>query len=131
MALLSSRAHARVPTALGSASLPARPLRLVLTRAEPPTGGARVTREYRDGDADVTVSPPAAKQTSEGLYVDADAPRAPRPKSNLSKEMKTKLRQEYMGLGGAENTAMNSNYFLWMCGIVAVLAVCSKLIGAI
>lgn len=27
-----------------------------------------------------------------------------RPKSNMSKEMKAKLRQEYLGLGGSEST---------------------------
>jgi hypothetical protein len=32
------------------------------------------------------------------------APLAPRKTDNLSKEMKKRLRQEYMGLGGAENT---------------------------
>lgn len=49
----------------------------------------------------------------------------------MSKEMKARLRQEYIGFGGAENKAMSSNYFLWIAVVVAVLAVMSKMIGAI
>ncbi|KXZ55581.1 hypothetical protein GPECTOR_2g1130 [Gonium pectorale] len=101
---LVSRASTRVPCAMGTAALPARPLRLVLARAEPPTGGAKVTREFREGDSEVTVpGAPTARKQSDGLYVDADAPpMRPRP-GNLSKEMKARLRAEYTGLGGAEN----------------------------
>ena len=49
----------------------------------------------------------------------------------MSKEMKARLRQEYVGFGGSESKAMGSNYFLVIAVVVAVLAVMSKLIGAI
>lgn len=41
------------------------------------------------------------------------------------------MRQEYLGLGGAENTAMGGNYFLYIIIIISVLAILSKLTGAI
>ncbi|GLC70720.1 hypothetical protein PLESTF_001026300 [Pleodorina starrii] len=101
---LQSRSVLRPAPALGSASLPVRPVRLVLARAEPPSGGARVTREFREGDSEVTIpGAPSNGRQSDGLYVDVNAP-PPRPrKDNMSKEMKARLRKEYTGLGGAEN----------------------------
>ncbi|GIL79761.1 hypothetical protein Vretimale_12400 [Volvox reticuliferus] len=130
---LQIRPVVRTPTALGPAVLPVRSLRFVLARADPPSGGARVTREFKEGDSEVTIpgAPSNASKQTDGLYVDVnDPPRRPK-QDNLSKEMKARLRAEYTGLGGAENTAMTSNYFLWICIIVAVLAISSKMIGAI
>lgn len=49
----------------------------------------------------------------------------------MSDEYKKKLRQEYLSLGGSPNTAMGSNYFLWIGGVIAFLAVLSWLTGAI
>jgi hypothetical protein len=73
---LQSRSTLRSPSALGSAALPVRPVRLVLARAEPPSGGARVTREFREGDSDVTIpgAPSSVKKQGDGLYVDVNAP---------------------------------------------------------
>ncbi|EFJ49415.1 hypothetical protein VOLCADRAFT_74218 [Volvox carteri f. nagariensis] len=108
-------------------------MRLVLTRADPPSSGARVTREFREGDSEVTIpgAPSNVSKQADGLYVDVNEPPR-RPKTdNMSKEMKARLRAEYTGLGGAENKAMSSNYFLWISIIVALLAISSKLIGAI
>lgn len=53
------------------------------------------------------------------------------PRTELSSGMKEKLRSEYVGLGGSENQAMGSNYFLIIMVVVAVLAAASKLTGAI
>lgn len=94
--------------------------------------GPRVTREYREGDESVSVPKSSTTEPTPGgpLYADQVASQI-KPKSNLSKEMKQRLRQEYVGLGGAEGKAMNSNYFLWIIGIISVLAVASKLTGAI
>lgn len=71
-----------------------------------------------------------SKTSDKALYAD-QIPPALRQKENMSKEMKQRLRQEYYGLGGAENKAMDSNYFLWIIAVVSVLAVLSKLTGAI
>lgn len=76
------------------------------------------------------VVPGQEKKADNALYVD-QIPAAARPKDNMSREMKQRLRQEYYGLGGAENQAMSSNYFLWIILVIAVLAVLSKLTGAI
>ncbi|GLI68075.1 hypothetical protein VaNZ11_012405 [Volvox africanus] len=103
---LQIRSAVRTPTALGPAFLPVRSLRHVLARADPPSGGARVTREFKEGDSEVTIpgAPTNASKQTDGLYVDVnEAPRRPK-QGNLSKEMKARLRAEYTGLGGAENT---------------------------
>jgi len=53
------------------------------------------------------------------------------PRSEMSDEYKKKLRQEYLSLGGSPNTAMGSNYFLWIGVVIGTLAVLSWLTGAI
>lgn len=135
MALASSRVQAPARPAAGSPAVPRVPARarcLVAVRAAP-----KVTREYRESDDSMSMpgASPSSSQPAQApgaMYVDDSAPaRAPPKKGNLSKEMKARLRQEYVGLGGAENAAMSNNYFLWMIGIVAVLAISSKMIGAI
>ncbi|KAL6765872.1 hypothetical protein V8C86DRAFT_2450883 [Haematococcus lacustris] len=94
--------------------------------------GPRVTREYREDDDTVSTPPATPPSTSAqgAMYAD-EPPKAVPRKSNLSKEMKAKLRKEYVGMGGAENTAMPNNNFLLVIIVVSVLAVASKLIGAI
>eukprot|EP00667_Euglena_gracilis_P024279 EG_transcript_27835 len=52
---------------------------------------------------------------------------APKP-VEVSAEMKRKLRQEYLALGGGTNARMN-NYFLWICVVVSALAVATWLSG--
>mmetsp|Transcript_1090 Transcript_1090/g.2540 ORF Transcript_1090/g.2540 Transcript_1090/m.2540 type:complete len:134 (-) Transcript_1090:95-496(-) len=49
----------------------------------------------------------------------------------MSEEQKKKLKAEYLSFGGSTNTAMGSNYYLWIIGIISLLAVLSKLTGAI
>jgi hypothetical protein len=101
----------------------------VVVCAEGP--GGKPIREFREDTGEISV--PGEKQQQQGpqgaLYAD-QAPEAMK-KQNLSKEMKQKLRQEYYGLGGAENKAMNGNYFLWIIVVISILAVLSKLTGAI
>lgn len=84
-------------------------------------------REYREDSGEMIV--PGAEE-KKALYAD-QVQAAARKKDNMSKEMKARLRKEYIGLGGAENSAMTNNYFLWIAVTVAVLAVMSKMIGAI
>lgn len=49
----------------------------------------------------------------------------------LSKGMKDKMREEYIGLGGAENTKMGQNWFLIISGVVAALAIAAYVSGSI
>jgi hypothetical protein len=91
--------------------------------------GSKVVREFREDSGEMVV-PGEQKKSDNALYAD-QVPQALKPKDNISKEMKQRLRQEYYGLGGAENKAMDSNYFLWIIVIISVLAVLSKLTGAI
>ena len=49
----------------------------------------------------------------------------------MSDAYKKKLREEYLSLGGSPNTAMVSNYFLWIGVVIGTLAVLSWLTGAI
>eukprot|EP00775_Hariotina_reticulata_P007064 gene7064-7278_t len=94
---------------------------------------SKVVREFREDTGEITV-PGDEKQQQAGntaLYADQVAPAMKKKQDNLSREMKQRLRQEYYGLGGAENQAMGSNYFLWIIAVIAVLAVLSKLTGAI
>lgn len=86
----------------------------------------RVVREYREDNDEIINT--SAQQPPKELYVqNASLPK----QKGLSKEYKEKLRQEYVGLGGAEGQAMSQNWFLYMITIVGILAVCCKLIGAI
>jgi len=50
------------------------------------------------------------------------------PRKELSFEQKQKLREEYLGIGGAQNKAI-PNYFLYISIFVALLAILSKLLG--
>ena len=40
-------------------------------------------------------------------------PPCPQPRDTMSKEMKERLRREYVSFGGSPSTPMGSNYFLW------------------
>mmetsp|Transcript_15988 Transcript_15988/g.34552 ORF Transcript_15988/g.34552 Transcript_15988/m.34552 type:complete len:133 (-) Transcript_15988:313-711(-) len=107
--------------------------RTVVVRADNNNPNARVVREYREDDN--TVSVPGQQASTSGnpdapLYAD-QVKRTQKPKSNLSKEMKERLRQEYVGFGGSENTAMSNNYFLWIIVVIGSLAILSALTGAI
>jgi len=88
-------------------------------------------REFREADNTVTEPKgPTGLQAEGGAPLFADQVQV-KPKSNLSPEMKKKLRQEYTGWGGAENKPMQNNYFLVVILVIAGLAVASHLIGAI
>jgi len=105
---------------------------LVLVRAG--GEGPRVTqgREYREDDGSMS-TPGGNAGGDKPLYADeaAKARRASPPKDNMSPEMKKKLRQEYLGLGGSTNTAMGGNYFLYVILFVGFLVVASSLTGAL
>eukprot|EP00878_Enallax_costatus_P040570 GHUV01046883.1.p1 GENE.GHUV01046883.1~~GHUV01046883.1.p1 ORF type:complete len:281 (+),score=87.72 GHUV01046883.1:146-988(+) len=62
---------------------------------------SKVVREYRE-DSDEVVVPGEQKKADNALYADQVSAQV-RANDNLSKEMKQRLRQEYYGLGGAEN----------------------------
>ena len=53
------------------------------------------------------------------------------PRTEMSDAYKARLRKEYLSLGGSPSTAMGGNYFLYIIIIVSVLAVLTKLTGAI
>jgi len=52
-------------------------------------------------------------------------------KPQMSEAQREKLRQEYLGLGGAANSKMGSNWFLNISLFIAFLAVFVKLTGTI
>lgn len=55
----------------------------------------------------------------------------PPERTPLSEDMKTRMRDEYIGLGGAENSKMGQNWFLYIIVIISALAVASYLTGSI
>ena len=67
------------------------------------------------GSTEETASPP------KDIYV----------KPQMSKEQRDKLRKEYLGFGGSAGTAMSTNWFLNICVGISVLAVLTKLTGAL
>ena len=80
----------------------------------------------------VDETPPTDEETKveekKAVYIDdlKQPQRAP-----LSKEMRNRMRDEYVGLGGAENVAMSTNWFLYIGLFIAALAILSWLTGAI
>eukprot|EP00199_Chlamydomonas_sp_CCMP681_P005100 CAMPEP_0119103512 /NCGR_PEP_ID=MMETSP1180-20130426/1947_1 /TAXON_ID=3052 ORGANISM="Chlamydomonas cf sp, Strain CCMP681" /NCGR_SAMPLE_ID=MMETSP1180 /ASSEMBLY_ACC=CAM_ASM_000741 /LENGTH=136 /DNA_ID=CAMNT_0007088045 /DNA_START=10 /DNA_END=420 /DNA_ORIENTATION=- len=109
--------------------------RVVLARADP-----KVTRTYREDDGSMTQGSPtpasSEPQTGEpAMYADEATPQqqaaAAARKSNLSKDMKARLRKEYTGFGGSSEKAMGGNYFLYIILIVSALAVAAKLTNSI
>ena len=54
-----------------------------------------------------------------------------RPRGARGVAQREKLRQEYLGLGGAANSKMGSNWFLNISLFIAFLAVFVKLTGTI
>eukprot|EP00669_Euglena_mutabilis_P014700 TRINITY_DN9878_c0_g1_i1.p1 TRINITY_DN9878_c0_g1~~TRINITY_DN9878_c0_g1_i1.p1 ORF type:complete len:186 (-),score=57.13 TRINITY_DN9878_c0_g1_i1:297-824(-) len=68
----------------------------------------------------------ATKNPSGSMYID-DLPDI--KSAELSRDMKRKLRAEYLALGGSTSKAMGANYFLWISVTVAVLAVLTWLSG--
>eukprot|EP00466_Bigelowiella_natans_P017135 jgi/Bigna1/146434/aug1.114_g21142 len=61
------------------------------------------------------------------VYAD-EVQKVERKKPKMSKEQMRRLRDEYVGVGGAQNTAM-PNYFLYISILIAVLAITSKILG--
>eukprot|EP00798_Chlamydomonas_sp_ICE-L_P016243 gene16243-22412_t len=57
--------------------------------------------------------------------VTASAAKMPKPKENLSPEMKEKLRNEYLGLGGSTNTKSNNNILNVVLFIAFLVALCA------
>lgn len=114
------------PPKVGSVSC----ARAVITRCEP---RSKMVREYREADDSLVNAVPSQqpKTTDGSMYVDDKAPPRTKPKDNLSKEMKDKLRKEYVAYGGAENKAMGSNGFLIIMGVMSVLAITMKAIGVL
>lgn len=107
MALLA-RSTVRLPAALGPAVLPVRPLRLVIARVDPPAGGARVTREFREGDSEVTIpgAPSNVSNQSDGLYVNTDMP--PRVSNGCGVRFESRLsRKQVVWLARAECVLWN------------------------
>ncbi|KAI3438845.1 hypothetical protein D9Q98_001262 [Chlorella vulgaris] len=102
----------------------------VLVRANQPL------REFNENDGKLTAGSDkvpegdeeAGKEKAGPLYADENPPP---PRDTMSPEMKKRLKQEYLGLGGSPNTAMGGNYFLYIILAISVLAVLSKLTGAI
>eukprot|EP00271_Cylindrocystis_brebissonii_P011406 TRINITY_DN288_c0_g1_i1.p1 TRINITY_DN288_c0_g1~~TRINITY_DN288_c0_g1_i1.p1 ORF type:complete len:420 (+),score=99.44 TRINITY_DN288_c0_g1_i1:61-1320(+) len=72
----------------------------------------------------------------EGVVID-DAPKKFRAaeyssgKSELSAEMKEKMRKEYLAFGGSPNQPLQSNYFLNIIIAISVLVILTKLVGGI
>ncbi|CAL8462546.1 g2079 [Coccomyxa elongata] len=87
----------------------------------------RSSGEDKEVETDVkTAQEPAS---ADGTFYNDERPL--KPKDDMSPEFKKKLRDEYLSLGGSPNTAMGSNYFLWIIVIVSVLAVLSWALGYI
>eukprot|EP00465_Bigelowiella_longifila_P006609 CAMPEP_0185263906 /NCGR_PEP_ID=MMETSP1359-20130426/16955_1 /TAXON_ID=552665 /ORGANISM="Bigelowiella longifila, Strain CCMP242" /LENGTH=143 /DNA_ID=CAMNT_0027851791 /DNA_START=26 /DNA_END=457 /DNA_ORIENTATION=+ len=61
------------------------------------------------------------------VYAD-EVQKVERKKPKMSKEQMRRLRDEYVGVGGAQNTAM-PNYFLYISLLVATLSIISKFLG--
>ncbi|CAI7850883.1 unnamed protein product [Closterium sp. NIES-53] len=77
----------------------------------------------------------------QGVALDTEGPRPVKfvaaeyssgnTQSEMSSAMKKKLRDEYIGLGGSPDRPLQTNYFLYIMIGVAVLAILTKLTGAI
>ena len=80
----------------------------------------------------VDETPPTVEETKaeekKAVYID-DLKQPTR--TPLSKEMRNRMRDEYVGLGGTENVAMGANWFLYIGLFIAALAILSRLTGAI
>ncbi|GMH45383.1 hypothetical protein BSKO_13340 [Bryopsis sp. KO-2023] len=106
--------------------------RCVLVRAEKESSSADKKEspapEMTEKVTEEVVEKAPAEAKGETVYVD-ELPQV--KQADLSKSMKDKMRAEYLGLGGAENTKMGANYFLWIIVGISALAVASWLSGAI
>jgi L-ascorbate peroxidase len=80
------------------------------------------------GADDEPPAPPPPSGDGKTFYNDE---RALPPRTEMSDAYKKKLRDEYVSFGGSPNTAMGSNYFLWIILGISVLAVLSWLTGSI
>lgn len=113
---------------------------------------ARITRAEKTGEAsgpsedETPPTPPAEEQKSITPAAEAETPspvaevETPPPpdtglkapeRTPLSEGMKKRMRDEYIGLGGAENSKMGQNWFLYIIVIISALAVASYLTGSI
>eukprot|EP00892_Ulva_mutabilis_P002088 jgi/Ulvmu1/11880/UM081_0038.1 len=96
----------------------------------------KVTGEYNEDSGQVSGPPPAekkeAKQNADGTYYIDDLEAAEKPRKDpMSDDMKRKLRQQYVELGGSANTPMANNYFLYIILGIAGLAISCKILGYI
>ncbi|KAK9832460.1 hypothetical protein WJX74_010800 [Apatococcus lobatus] len=71
----------------------------------------------------------AQAQQQEGQ--DTQPAKPQKPKDNMSPEMKKRLKEEYIGFGGSPDKPLPTNYFLVISGLILVLALLTKLTGAI
>ncbi|KAK9815138.1 hypothetical protein WJX73_008622 [Symbiochloris irregularis] len=93
------------------------PSRSVRVRAEDNPG--KVVREFSE-ETGKQVSK-AGDQIKEGIP----------DRSRISGEMKNKMRNEYVGLGGSPDQPLKTNYFVVIGVIIATLAILSKAAGYI
>lgn len=91
-------------------------------------GNEPSSKEVQAADQPQPVKTDTGAVPSGSVYND-DLPRVER--AELSSSMKDKMRKEYLGLGGSENTAMGANYYLWIIVGISTLAIASWLSGAI
>lgn len=94
-------------------------------RAEEPKFQGEILREFDEGDGTTK----EVKPQPTGTFYNDEFPEPVVQK--FSPEYQKRLRDEYLSLGGSPETAMGGNYFLYIIVIVSVLAVLSKLTGAI
>ena len=85
------------------------------------SSGNDVMEDVQQGEVSSSGSTNEAASPAKDVYV----------KPQMSKEQREKLRQEYLGLGGSAGTAMSTNWFLNICVGISVLAVLTKLTGAL
>eukprot|EP00891_Asterochloris_glomerata_P000241 jgi/Astpho2/241/Aster-02140 len=55
----------------------------------------------------------------------------PTPKSEPSADMKRRMREEYLGLGGSPNKPLQTNWFLVIIGVISFLAILSWVTGSV
>ncbi|KAK9838305.1 hypothetical protein WJX81_003280 [Elliptochloris bilobata] len=115
-------APASMPFTAGRRQAPLR--RQVRRAAEEGKGEAQVVRDFNEADGKVTQ--PASK---DGTFYNDERPLI--PKDTMSPEFKQRLKDEYLNLGGSPDRAMGANYFVWISGIIAVLALLSWVTGSI
>lgn len=82
--------------------------------------GDNIVSSYKDMKDDAFGPDLLAKKDPKGVYT------ANPTGDVMSKEVRAKLREEYLGLGGAANTKLGTNYFLWISVGIAASAIILK-----